>query len=48
VSIEAELILEGTLDDTQLAGLREAADRCRISQALRIPVSLRLTLADHS
>ncbi len=48
MSIDAELILEGALDDTQLAGLREAAENCRISRALSIPVSLRLTLADHS
>jgi len=43
VSIDAELILEGTLDDMQLAALREAAENCRISRALSVPVSLRLT-----
>jgi len=44
VSIDAELILEGALDEAQLAALREAAESCRISRALSIPVSLRLTL----
>lgn len=44
MSIDAELILEGVLDDTQLARLREAAQNCRISRALNVPVSLRLTL----
>ena len=45
VAIDAELILEGAFDDTQLAGLREAAESCRISRALSVPVSLRLTVA---
>ena len=44
MSIDAELILDGPLDDAQLASLREAAENCRISRALGIPVSLRLTL----
>ncbi|HXJ81596.1 MAG TPA: hypothetical protein VMS64_23300 [Candidatus Methylomirabilis sp.] len=48
MSIDVELILEGALDDAQLAGLREAAESCRISRALSVPVSLRLTLTDHS
>jgi hypothetical protein len=48
VSIDAEVILEGALDDAQLATLREAAENCRISRALSIPVSLRLTRANHS
>jgi organic hydroperoxide reductase OsmC/OhrA len=48
VSVDVELILEGALDDTQLAALREAAESCRISRALSIPVSLRLTLTDRS
>jgi organic hydroperoxide reductase OsmC/OhrA len=43
-SIDAELILEGALDEAQLAALRAAAENCRISRALSIPVSLRLTL----
>ena len=45
VGIDAELILEGTFDDLQLDGLREAAESCRISRALSVPVSLRLTIA---
>jgi hypothetical protein len=48
VSIDAELILEGALDDAQMAGLREAAESCRISRALSVPVRLRLTLANAS
>jgi hypothetical protein len=44
VAIDAELILEGAFDDLQLAGLREAAEGCRISRALGVPVSLRLTV----
>jgi len=45
VGIDAELVLEGALDGAQLESLREAAQNCRISRALSIPVSLRLTLA---
>jgi len=45
VSIDAELILHGALDDAQMAALREAAESCRISRALSVPVTLRLTLA---
>ena len=45
MAIDAELVLEGAFDDAQLAGLREAAEGCRISRALSVPVSLRLTLA---
>jgi organic hydroperoxide reductase OsmC/OhrA len=48
VSIDAEVILEGALDDTQLDALREAAESCRISRALSIPVSLRLTVSSRS
>jgi len=44
VSIDAELILDGAFDDTQLAALREAAASCRISRALSVPVNLRLTV----
>jgi len=43
VSIDAELVLDGALDDAQLARLREAAENCRISRALSIPVSLRVS-----
>ena len=45
VAIDAELVLEGAFDDAQLAALREAAESCRISRALSVPVSLRLTVA---
>ena len=45
VGIDAELLLEGAFDDGQLAALREAAESCRISRALSVPVSLRLTVA---
>jgi organic hydroperoxide reductase OsmC/OhrA len=45
VAIDAELVLEAALDGTQLAKLREAAETCRISRALNVPVNLRLTLA---
>jgi len=45
VSIDAELVLEGSFDEEQLAGLRQAAEGCRISRALSVPVSLRLTIA---
>jgi len=44
-AFDAELVLEGSFDDLQLAGLREAAESCRISRALSVPVSLRLTIA---
>jgi organic hydroperoxide reductase OsmC/OhrA len=43
VAIEAELVLEGAFDETQLAALREAAESCRVSRALSVPVTLRLT-----
>ena len=45
MAIEAELVVEGAFDDQQLAALREAAESCRISRALSVPVSLQLTIA---
>jgi hypothetical protein len=48
VSIDAELILDGALDDAQLGALREAAESCRISRALSVPVTLRLTPSGRS
>lgn len=45
VAIDAELILDGAFDEAQLASLRAAAEGCRISRALSVPVSLRLTCA---
>jgi hypothetical protein len=35
----------GSLDDAQIAKLREAAENCRISRALNVPVALRVTVA---
>ncbi len=32
--------MEGTLDDAQLARLQEAAEGCRISRALKVPVDV--------
>jgi organic hydroperoxide reductase OsmC/OhrA len=32
--------VEGTFDDTQLARLQEAAEGCRISRALKVPVDV--------
>jgi putative redox protein len=43
--IEAEIIVAGSLDDAQIAKLREAAENCRISRALNVPVALRVTVA---
>jgi organic hydroperoxide reductase OsmC/OhrA len=38
--VEGELLVEGTFDDTQLARLQEAAEGCRISRALKVPVDV--------
>ena len=45
MAIDAELLLEGTFDEAQVAALREAAESCRISRALGVPVNLRVTAA---
>ncbi|HUO63802.1 MAG TPA: hypothetical protein VMT97_08870 [Terriglobales bacterium] len=45
VAIDAELVLEGSFEDQQLSALHEAAESCRISRALSVPVTLRLTVA---
>jgi organic hydroperoxide reductase OsmC/OhrA len=42
--IDVELLLPGPLDDGQVAKLRAAAETCRISRALNVPVALRLTV----
>ena len=42
--IDVELTFPGPLDDTQLAKLRAAAETCRISRALSVPIALRLTV----
>jgi organic hydroperoxide reductase OsmC/OhrA len=36
-------VIEGRLDEAKVAKLREAAGTCRISRALQVPVTLRLT-----
>jgi hypothetical protein len=38
--VEGELLVEGTFDDAQLARLQEAAEGCRISRAMKIPVEV--------
>ena len=45
MAIDAELLLQGALDDAQLAELGQAAEGCRISRALSVPVRLRMTRA---
>jgi uncharacterized OsmC-like protein len=42
--IDAEIIVTGSLDEAQIAKLREAAENCRISRALNVPVALRVTV----
>ena len=42
--IDVELLLPGPLEESQLAKLRAAAETCRISRALNVPVTLRLTV----
>jgi hypothetical protein len=44
-AIDAELTVDGALDGEQLDKLRGAAETCRISRALAVPVSLRVRLA---
>ena len=38
--VEGELLVEGTFDDAQLALLQEAAEGCRISRAMKVPVEV--------
>jgi organic hydroperoxide reductase OsmC/OhrA len=38
--VAGELLVEGTFDDTQLARLQEAAEACRISRAMKVPVDV--------
>ena len=42
--IDAEIIVTGSLDEAQIAKLREAAENCRISRALNVSVALRVTV----
>ena len=38
--VEGELLVDGSLDDAQIARLHEAAEGCRISRAMKIPVDV--------
>jgi hypothetical protein len=38
--VEGELLVDGSFDDAQLARLQEAAEGCRISRAMRVPVNV--------
>jgi len=38
--VEGELLVDGDLDDAQIAGLQEAAEGCRISRAMKVPVQV--------
>jgi len=38
--VEGELLVDGACDDGQLARLQEAAEGCRISRAMRVPVDV--------
>jgi organic hydroperoxide reductase OsmC/OhrA len=38
--VEGELFVEGTFDDAQLVRLQEAAEGCRISRAMKVPVDV--------
>jgi organic hydroperoxide reductase OsmC/OhrA len=39
-AVEGELLVDGALDDAQLSRLQEAAEGCRISRAMRVPVDV--------
>ena len=43
--VHTEFVVGGTLDEPQIAKLKEAAEGCRISRALSVPVTSRVTLA---
>jgi len=38
--VAGELLVEGTFDDAQLGRLQEAAEGCRISRAMKVPVDV--------
>jgi len=38
--VEGELLVDGPFDEAQLCRLQEAAEGCRISRAMRIPVDV--------
>jgi hypothetical protein len=38
--VEGELLVDGAFDDAQLSRLQEAAEGCRISRAMKVPVDV--------
>jgi hypothetical protein len=38
--VQGALFVDGAFDDAQLARLQEAAEGCRISRAMRVPVDV--------
>ena len=44
-AVDAELIVDGSVDDQQRVELRAAAENCRISRALSVPVTARVRIA---
>ena len=42
------MLVEGTFDDTQVAHLQEAAEGCRISRAMRVPVNVPVRRAERT
>lgn len=40
VSVEGELLVDGSFDEAQLSRLQEAAEGCRISRAMKVPVDV--------
>jgi hypothetical protein len=42
--VDVEVVAHATLSEEQVATLRAAAETCRISRALSVPVSLKVTV----
>ena len=42
MAIAAEIVVDGAFDDDQIAKLGTAAEACRISRALAIPITQRV------
>jgi hypothetical protein len=38
--VEGEVLVDAAVDDAQLARLQEAAEGCRISRAMKVPVDV--------
>jgi hypothetical protein len=38
--VEGELLVDGSFDDAQISRLQEAAQGCRISRAMKVPVDV--------